>query len=249
MFDANNHCHFDPLWADRQRWVATSGLTGMVVSGIGVTPKDIERLDWFSNTGAVVAIGLHPTLTHQMDDVDRLRDVLTSRPAWGVGEIGIDSRFEDQTKLCLQQLQLAIDLDRFVVAHVVGRGSLTRFAQLVDQLPPIRGAIHAFPGTIEQALEWVRRGWMISVGGGITHPGRLKLRRVVEQLPLDSLVVETDAPDLPVAGQRQGRPTDLQAVLSSVATIRSLTVSEVAEATTDNCRRWLGDQCSTLRRS
>lgn len=216
---------------------------------VDVSDETVRRLRWFDDCGAVIAIGLHPTQAHPPGALERLSQLLETYPHWGVGEIGIDRRFDDLPSMAREQLAVAHHLDRFVLAHAVGKGALDRFAALVDSIGPFRGAIHAFSGSVEQADQWIRRGWMLSIGGPITYPNRPKLQRWVAEIPDNHLLVETDCPDLPAVGAEIGTPLHLRQIVQTVATVRGVSADDVASTSLINARRWLGPQFSTLRRS
>ncbi|HSV81052.1 MAG TPA: TatD family hydrolase [Ramlibacter sp.] len=210
--------------------------------------------------GDSYALGIHPLCsgTAGDDDLAALDRALVAHRddprLVAVGEIGLDyfvpgldARRQEQ--LYIEQLALARRHDLPVLLHV--RRSAD---QLLKQLrrQPVRGIAHAFNGSAQQAAEFVRLGFRLGFGGTVTYARALQIRRLATELPLEALVLETDAPDIPphwlyrtagerAAGQPQGRnePAELPAIGAVLAELRGLAPEALAQATWRNAREAL----------
>ncbi len=159
------------------------------------------------------ALGLHPIVIEQHSDdcLEQLQQALDKRPQKlvAVGEIGLDlyrddPQFDKQERLLEAQLKLAKRYELPVILH--SRRTHDKLAMhLKRHALPRTGVVHGFSGSVQQAERFVQLGYKIGVGGTITYPRASKTREVMAQLPLDSLLLETDAPDMPLNGF-QGQP-------------------------------------------
>ena len=103
---------------------------------------------------------------------------------------------------------------------------------IIKQFPQVKGVIHAFPGSKEEARQVVDLGWKIGVGGAVTYPGSKRLRDVVRFVPIEALVLETDCPDMAPADRvdRRSYPADIAHYAAIVAQLRGETTDAVTEA-------------------
>jgi TatD DNase family protein len=206
-------------------------------------------------------LGIHPLYvpTMAVGDLDALAQALAQHAAdphlVAVGEIGLDffvPALQSASMRTLQEQVYAVQLDMAqrhqlpVVLHV--RRSADRLLKyLRAKGRRWSGIAHAFNGSEVQAREFIRLGFKLGFGGAVTFERALQLRHLATVLPLDALVLETDAPDIPPhwlyttaqareAGQPQGRnePAELPRIAEVVAALRSMTVEDLAQATTHN---------------
>jgi len=163
-----------------------------------------------------------------------------------LGECGLDGAID--TPLALQQrlfecqLRLAAEFQLPLILHV--RRCHNEVVRCLDALGAgaVTGVVHGFSGSEQQAREYWRRGFALGVGGVITYERAQKTRSAFTQLPLEALLLETDAPDMPLSGY-QGQvntPLQLPAVAQVLADLRGLTLAQVAEQTSLNARRLFG---------
>ena len=206
------------------------------------------------------ALGIHPLCVPQAqdEDLEALAEALQRHRGdprlVAVGEIGLDFFVPDltrpdmrerQTRFYREQLRLARRHGLPVLLHV--RRSADALLKGLRELPPCGGIGHAFNGSHEQALQFVQRGFKLGLGGTATFDTARQIRRLASEMPLDSLVLETDAPDIPPqwlyvtaqqreAGQAQGinHPRELPRIGAVVAGLRGLSPEALAEATTRN---------------
>ena len=214
----DTHCHFDfpPFTGDES--ASIQGATDVGVQSIIVPATQAAN---FSRVLALAenypplfaALGLQPIVIEQHSDdcLEQLQQALDKRPQKlvAVGEIGLDlyrddPQFDKQERLLEAQLKLAKRYELPVILH--SRRTHDKLAMhLKRHALPRTGVVHGFSGSVQQAERFVQLGYKIGVGGTITYPRASKTREVMAQLPLDSLLLETDAPDMPLNGF-QGQP-------------------------------------------
>jgi len=250
----DTHCHLDvaDFDADRERVLTaarTAGVRDIVVPGI-------ERAGWpgllalcASDDGLHPALGLHPVYLerHGEGDVAALQQALAEHRPVAVGEIGLDFHIATdeqdrsrQRELCAAQLALAAAAGLPALLHV--RKAHEDMLGLLRAAGLAGGIAHAFNGSLEQAHEYLDLGFRLGFGGMLTFERSSKLRRLAAALPLEAIVLETDAPDLTVASHRYQRnsPEYLPEVLAALAEVRGADPGELAAATTANARAVLG---------
>lgn len=214
----DTHCHFDfpPFSGNELESLALAEQAG--VRRIIVPTVTADRFARVLKLARdypplFAALGLHPLYIaqHQEAELEQLAGFLASCPQKlvAVGEIGLDlymedPQFERQQRLLKAQLKLAKEYDLPVILH--SRRSHDQLAAMLRRAElPRRGVVHGFAGSLSQAQAFIRLGYYIGVGGTISYERAQKTRSVMAQLPLTSLLLETDAPDMPLAGY-QGQP-------------------------------------------
>nr|WP_241198442.1 TatD family hydrolase [Pseudomonas granadensis] len=250
MIDSHTHLDFPDFDADRSALLAESraiGVRRMVV--LGVHTGNWQRV-WDlvqSDADLFAAFGLHPVFLdqHQPADLQTLGDWLTRlhghRQLCAVGEIGLDYFIdtldrEQQQTLFEAQLQLAADFELPALIHV-RRSHAAVIATLKRFKLKRAGIIHAFAGSREEAREYIKLGFKLGLGGAPTWPQALRMHRVLPQLPLESVVLETDSPDMAPAmypGQRNS-PAHLPAICAALAELMHIAPEQLAAASTANC--------------
>ena len=123
-----------------------------------------------------------------------------------------------------------------VIIH--SRKSLDLILKEIRLRPSLTGVVHSYSGSLQQAKQLIDLGFYLGFGGPITYPRARKLRSLIVELPLESLLLETDAPDQPdvsIHGQRN-EPAYLPEIVKCVAELRGCTLEEVAEVTTQSCQ-------------
>lgn len=249
LIDSHTHLDFPDFDEDRVALLAASralGVRRMVV--LGVSQGNWQRV-WDlvqSDPDLHAAFGLHPVYLeqHRPDDLPELGDWLTRlaghRQLCAVGEIGLDYFIETldrerQQTLFDAQLQLAADFNLPALIHV-RRSHAAVIATLKRFKLKRAGIIHAFAGSKEEAREYIKLGFKLGLGGAATWPQALRMHRVLADLPLDSVVLETDSPDMAPAmfpGQRNS-PAHLPAICSALAAIMAIPAEQLAAASTAN---------------
>lgn len=248
----DTHCHIDAAEfdADREAVVERAHEAGV---GIMVVPA-VER----ANFGAVASVcrefrgcmpayGIHPMYVDRAreEDLDALRATLRREPAVAVGEIGLDFFVEPRDErrqrfYFSEQLRIAREFDLPVLLHV--RRAVDAILGELRRKPVLGGIAHAFSGSRRQAEEFIKLGFKLGFGGAMTHPRATRLRELAVILPLESLVLETDAPDMPPEwlsrNRERGRnePGELPRIATVLAELRRMGVADVIAATAENAR-------------
>ncbi len=241
----DTHCHLD-AFGEHQSGI----LQAAKAAGVGrIVVPSVERAN-FSAVKKLCAefplcfpaYGIHPmyTDTASPDDLSTLRNYLRDNPPVAVGEIGLDFFIEkyDQAKqeyYFTEQLKLAREFDLPVLLHI-------RRAQdtVLKHLRKIRvrgGIAHAFNGSIQQSDEFIKLGFRLGFGGAATYTRATRLRELAKTLPLASIVLETDAPDMPpVFSERDqpNKPEYLPRIAQILAELRGISFEEFTQATTEN---------------
>jgi TatD DNase family protein len=194
------------------------------------------------------ALGLHPMYlqNHGRQDLDLLRMHALRRELVAIGEIGLDYFVEDANRAAQQELFEA----QLTIAAKAGLPVLLHVRKAHDQvqatLRRLRfscgGIVHAFSGSLQQAEQYLKMGFYISICGTVTYDRATRIRRVATEIPLQYLVLETDSPDIaPVSHCRQrNSPEYLPEILSALARLRGEAEEEIAVQTTRNARNILG---------
>lgn len=248
----DSHCHFDlPVFdADRAQVLErarAAGVARIVVPAIAAAGWPRLRAVCHQHPGLHPAYGLHPMFLdqHREDDLALLRTWIETERPCAVGECGLDFFVdgldaERQRHFFRAQLQLAREHDLPVIVHA--RKAVEETIVTIRRIGGLRGVVHSFSGSPEQARQLADNGFLVSLGGPLTYERANRLRRLVASIPLDMLMLETDAPDQPdagIAGQRN-EPARLLAIAQAVAALRGQPVEEIAAATSANARRLFG---------
>ncbi|HEY3519635.1 MAG TPA: TatD family hydrolase [Rhodanobacteraceae bacterium] len=248
LFDSHVHldaCEFDIDRNDVLAAAREAGVREMLVPAIAASDWAAVRDLCAGDAGLYPAYGLHPLYLprHSDDDLHLLRTWLQQHPAAALGECGLDFHDpaldrERQLHLLRGQLRLACEFDRPLVLHARGA-----FEEVILELRKfdgaLRGVVHSFSGSPEQAKRLWEMGFLIGIGGPVTYERARRLRRIVAGMPIEFLLLETDAPDQPDATHRGQRnePARLIEVLQCIAELRDRPPSEIARATAANARK------------
>ena len=245
----DTHCHFDfpPFQGDEQGSItlaAEAGVTKIIVPAIAA--EYFQRVTSLADNypPLYAALGLHPIVIqqHQLSDIELLDHHLRNRTRKlvAVGEIGLDlymnsPQFDKQQQFLDAQLKLAKHHDLPVILHS-RRSHDVLAAHLKRHRLPRTGVVHGFAGSLQQAERFIALGYQIGVGGTITYPRASKTRAVIAQLPLSALLLETDAPDMPLNGWQgqPNRPERVAGVFQTLCELRPESPEEIAIAIKNN---------------
>ncbi|MCY1291331.1 putative metal-dependent hydrolase YjjV [compost metagenome] len=255
LIDTHTHLDFPDFDADRAELLARSralGVERLVV--LGVYRANWQRL-WDlvqREDGLYAAFGLHPVYLdeHHPPHLDELRAWLTRLAGHprlcAVGEFGLDYYVEGldrgaQQALFEAQLRLAAEFELPVLLHV-RRAHAATIATLKRIRLKRAGIIHAFAGSAEEAREYMKLGFRLGLGGAPTWPQANRLRKVVAGLPLEAVVLETDAPDMAPAmhPQQRNSPEYLPEICAELARLMGIAPEELAAASSANARALFG---------
>lgn len=251
LIDTHTHLDFPDFDADRAQLLARSralGIEQMVV--LGVYQRNWQRVWDLVQTDSQLyaAFGLHPVYVeeHRPEHISALGEWLSRLAGHpqlcAVGEIGLDYFVpqldrDAQQQVFEAQLQLAADFNLPALLHV--RRS---HAQVIATLKRFKlkraGIIHAFAGSREEAREYLKLGFKLGVGGAATWPQALRLRKVIADVPLSSIVLETDSPDMAPAmfPNQRNSPEHLPEMCKALSLVIGISPEQLAEASTANAR-------------
>jgi TatD DNase family protein len=247
----DSHCHlFDPPLADDPEGILAealgAGCTGVVVVATWASAWEEIAASRERVRAALpesrVAAGLHPWYVHEAPEAwENLLTALLPRLD-AVGEIGLDRgerapALEVQEPVFVRQLELAAKAGLPVLIHVVRAHDLV-LHHLKAFHGRLRGIIHAFSGSPEDARAYAERGFLLGIGGGLTRENAHRLRRVVSKIPITSLVLETDSPYLGTETVPAGasRPAHVAQVAGKLAEVLGRPLDEVVSITSANVR-------------
>ena len=251
------HAHYDDLKFDEDRGDLLLSLSENNIKrvvNVGSSVASCKRTLELSRAYDFIyaAIGIHPTDTAELDEelfssIEGM--VLNRRPedkVIAVGEIGLDYNSEEpspeyQKDWFIRQLDLARRSQLPVIIHSRDAAKDTLDIMKAERAGEIGGVVHCFSYSLEMAREYLNMGFYIGVGGVVTFKNGRKLQEVVENIPLQSIVLETDCPYLspvPLRGSRNSS-INLKYVTEKIAQLKGITIEEVERVTWDNaCRMY-----------
>jgi TatD DNase family protein len=251
----DTHCHLDAaefgdMQSDIVRNAQAAGVYRIVVPSVAGNNFETVRSLCKKYPSCFPAYGIHPMYTDTAlpNDLDVLREYLTQYQPVAIGEIGLDFFINHYDQACqehffVEQLKLAKEFDLPVLLHI-RRAQDTILKHLRHFYPRVgpstglrTGIAHAFNGSRQQADEFIKLGFKLGFGGAMTYPRATKLRELAATLPLESIVLETDAPDIPPDFLERGQPNKpeyLPRIAQTLAELRGMTLEEIARITTQN---------------
>ena len=258
----DTHCHLDaPEFAGSLTAVigaaAEKNVKAILLPAVKVADclhvKQLAHQHCQEIPGLVYTLGIHPLYTNQAQEGDieiletRIVEALSDPRFVGVGEIGLDYFVEDldphkQEFFFNAQLDLAQKYQLPVILHV--RRSQDAILKALRRRNITSGIAHAFNGSFQQAEQFIELGFKLGFGGAATYERALQIRRLLKELPLDSIVTETDAPDIPPAWLREegipfNEPAFLPRIAKELAFIRGVDETEFASAVWGNAMQAL----------
>jgi TatD DNase family protein len=250
FIDSHTHLDFSDFDSDRDETISSAlkvGVSDIIVSATTEKRWSLLKKSISNNARCHPAYGLHPLFMAEntLEQLKKLPNWLQDEKAVAVGEIGLDyfisnPDVEAQLALFIAQLKIASDLKLPVIIHA--RKSLDIVLKHLRTFPDLRGSIHSFSGSEQQAKQLIDLGFYLGFGGPITYTRATRLRRLVATLPLESLLLETDSPDQPDAlhyGERN-EPAYIPNVASAIAELRGVSLETVAKVTTRNAQNLFG---------
>ncbi len=210
-------------------------------------PTDIEVVKELAQKYENVygLLGVHPSEVKGWNDdlIDKIKEYSKSSKIVGIGEIGLDyywdKSFNDlQKEVFIKQIKLANELNFPISVHDREAHKDT-FDILTEYNKNSAVVMHCFSGSVEFMKECVKQGWYIAIGGVVTFKKAIKMKEVAKEVPLDKLLLETDAPYLtpvPYRG-KTNQPAYVKYVAEEIASIRGISFEEVDEITTQNAKK------------
>lgn len=250
LVDSHVHLDDDAFAHDRDAVLERArqaGVEAMVIPAVDKSSWPRIKALCASHVELHPAYGLHPGFLahHAPADVDALSSWLNESHPVAVGEIGLDFHLEAldrnlQREYFARQLQLAREHDLPVIVHA--RGALEEVTLTLRRCGGLRGVVHSFSGSEQQARQLWELGFHLGIGGPVTYERAQRLRRIVTRMPIEYLLLESDAPDQPDAAHRGQRnePARIAGVLDCIAALRGEPAVDIASATSANARRLFG---------
>ena len=261
----DSHCHLDASAFDADRDAVARRARAVAVTQIvlpAVERGNFETVRALAHRhGLSYALGIHPLFVDRADDNDlralhdalevALEPALADARLVAVGEIGLDhfvsgSDLAKQERYLVAQLTLAREFDLPVILH--SRRSVDTLLKHLRAVRVAGGIAHAFNGSEQQAHAFIGLGFKLGFGGAMTFDRALQLRRLALTLPIETIVLETDAPDIPphwlyrTAAQRaagvtsRNEPAELPRIAETLAGLRGISLPALAEITSANVR-------------
>ncbi len=246
IFDA--HAHYDDAKFDGDRFeliesLPSKGVCGIVNNSVDLETSKIsisyaEKYDFM-----YAAVGYHPENLDNMPDdyLSRLAKLCEHKKVAAIGEIGLDYHWDIdrdlQKKIFIQQLELAESLKMPVVIH--NREAHGDTLEILKKYRP-NALVHCFSGSVEMMREVVKLGMCISLGGVVTFKNARHSVEVAKEVPLDRLLLETDAPYMAPVPFR-GKRCDSSLILytaQKIAELRGMSVQSLLDITAENARRF-----------
>lgn len=245
----DTHCHLDQheFAPDRDAVIERARAAGVSRQVVPATIaagwpglRDVCR----ASDGLYPAYGLHPMFldSHRREQIAELKQWLEQETPVAVGECGLDYFIpepdrEEQGWYFDAQLKLARDFDLPVIVHA--RRAVDEVIAAIRRIGGLRGVVHSFSGSQQQAEMLWKNGFLLGLGGPVTYERAKRLRRLAASMPLEWLLLETDAPDQPDANHRGQRnePARIVHVLDTIAQLREMEPAELAATTTANAER------------
>ena len=251
LYDSHSHLDAPEFDADREAVIQraeAAGVTRQLVPAIAFPTWPALKATCALRPGLKAAYGLHPMYLdeHRSEHLEALPGWIEREKPAAVGECGLDFFVEGldpeaQRLYFVRQLEIAREFRLPVVLHA--RRAVDEVITAIRRVGSLRGVVHSWSGSEEQAAQLYRLGFSLGVGGPVTFERAQRLRRTVATMPIEHLLLETDSPDQPDAARRGQRnePAFLIDVLREVARLRGVDESTIAEATRDNAAALFGD--------
>lgn len=248
----DSHCHLDAAEFDRDRdqviaRARDAGVARQVIPATVAAGWPKLRDLCADGDGLFPAYGLHPMFLeeHRPEHLAQLRDWIERERPVAIGECGLDYFVDGLDHDAQQdyfdgQLALAREYALPVIVHA--RRAVDAVIAAIRRTGGLRGVVHSWSGSRQQAEQLWDLGFMLGIGGPVTYERARRLRGLVADMPLEHLLLETDAPDQPDSGIRGERnePARLRAVCEVVAGLRGIAPDELAAATAANAGRLFG---------
>ncbi|MDP4143577.1 MAG: TatD family hydrolase [Bacillota bacterium] len=250
IFDSHAHYDDESFNEDREQVIAElreNAIVGVLncgasLEGARTSVEFADKYDFF-----YAAVGIHPEYANIVDNkvIDELRQLASNPKVKAIGEIGLDYYYEDgpdketQKKAFKMQMNLARELKLPVVIH--DRDAHGDTLEILKEYSDVKGVVHCFSGSVEFARECLKLGYYLGFTGVVTFKNAKRVLEVVEEVPLDRMLVETDCPYMaptPFRGKRN-RSEYIEYIIEKIADIKSILPVNVKEQTIENTRRLL----------
>ncbi len=244
----DTHCHLDftEFDIDREEVINRAFKNGVR----DIIVPSVAKSRWLKTISVCndiphchLALGLHPVFIneHRKEHLLELQQLIETHSPIAIGEIGLDFYIksldkERQRDYFIGQLKIAEENQLPVIIH--NRKAHDDAIKLLKQFSLTGGIIHAFNGSIQQAEKYIDLGFLLGFGGMLTFDRSNKLRKLVQAIPLQSIVLETDAPDMTVSAHKGERnsPEYLNFILDIIADLKQQSCQQIASSTSYNVK-------------
>jgi TatD DNase family protein len=243
----DTHCHLDAAEFDTDRAYVAEQASKQGVAVIVVPAIERQNFDAVialsrQHGNCVYALGIHPLFVDRASEADlaTLEQYVIDHSPMAIGEIGLDyfitkDNRERQIYFFSEQLKIAKRHDLPVLLHV--RRSVDDVLKYVRRFQINSGIAHAFNGSQQQAEQFIALGFKLGFGGAMTYTRALRIRELAKKLPLESIVLETDSPDIPpewIGQQGRNTPLELSKIAEVLADLRQENAAQVIDITSRN---------------
>ena len=242
----DSHCHLD-FYADAiiKKIIKSAGnsqISNIVIPS--VSPKNLTRVREIAAQDDTLsyALGFHPMYIDEINNSDlvKLSDSVRNNSPVAIGEIGIDlfikkNNIEKQEHFFISQLKLAIDYDLPVILHT--RNAIDVVLKNLRRHKVRGGIAHAFNGSNQQAYQFIDLDFKLGFGGAMTYPGAKHIQKLAKELPIESIVLETDSPDMRpfwLERDQKNQPKELEKIGIFLAQLRGLDPHKMAKTISKN---------------
>ncbi|MDY6226699.1 TatD family hydrolase [Clostridium sp.] len=250
----DTHAHYDDNSFDEDRENILSEIKSNGVALILNCASSYESIEktynlTIDNDFIYGALGIHPENADEFNDTvenEIINLINKNEKILAIGEIGLDYYWDEnpskevQKEVFRRQMKLAEKLNLPVVIH--DRDAHSDTLEILKEFPNVKGILHCFSGSVEFAMECIKLGYYIGIGGVVTFKNAKKVVEVVSKIPMEKILVETDAPYMsPVPNRGKRNKSDYIAyIIEQIAKIRQLEPKEVNLAVNDNFKRLIG---------
>lgn len=248
FMDTHTHIYLEQFDADREESIAkakSENLTSLLVPDIDShnRTKMLEICKHYEGY-CLPMLGIHPTSVKEdyESELEQLKRALEKEKAVAIGECGLDYYWDktfasEQVKVLIEQFYLAQHYKLPLVIH--SRKSLNELISLIKEYKHLNlnGVFHCYPGNINEAIFLIEHGFLLGIGGVVTYKNSA-MAEVVKQIPLDKILLETDAPYLPPVPHRGQRNESayIPLIAAKIAEIKGISIEDVASTTTNNAK-------------
>lgn len=251
----DSHCHLDQPAFDHDRAQVIARAEQAGIEHI-IVPA-IERAQW-PNVHAVcssyanmhAAYGLHPMWepNHHDNDIAQLKSWLQHHPAVAIGECGLDfyvNGLDADRQVALFEAQIVLANDTGLPLIIHARKATEQVILMLKKHPNTRGVVHSYSGSLVQAKQLFAMGFLIGLGGVLTHERAKNVRKIAQNMPLEAILLESDAPDQPpasyrAAGNTRNEPASVAEVFDVLTKLRPETPEHIAAQLQQNAKNLFG---------
>ncbi|KGM95105.1 hydrolase TatD [Clostridium novyi A str. 4552] len=250
IFDSHAHYDDESFNEDRENVIKEIRKNGVInvlncgasMEGARDSFKLANKYDFF-----YAAVGIHPENAYELTDenYEEIKEMTKNPKVRAIGEIGLDYYWDEnpphekQKEVFRKQMELAKKLEMPVIIH--DRDAHGDTLEIMKEFPEVKGVVHCFSGSVEFARECLKLGYYIGFTGVITFKNSKKVVEVAKEVPIDRILVETDAPYMaptPNRGKRN-RSDYIKFIIEKIAEIKELSVDEVSDITIENAKNLL----------